>query len=341
MKVNQVVAIAKEWVEETASQVPGLNGAYLAGSINRLERDAPFPGYKDVDVCVIVEDTSLIPLPKARRGYKGILLDAEFQNLEEYRSAEAVLSSPEYALNLVAGRILSDPHGLLSGLQQLIEKEYPRRRWVRARCGWEKRVVAEHLGAINPPTRPNDMFSHLIWVVLGLGGLVTVAQLRPPTVRRCLVLSKGLLEAQGRPDLHEALLQLLGSAHLEQDDVKACLEECIRAFNRAVEVVCNPIYGVHRDSYAYLVEGSREMMDQGHHREAMFWITMMHFWSNTAVQTDAPEEERARYQTGFDRTASRLGLRTADEWRARQQLGQEVAAEIFTYADGVVMRCPE
>jgi hypothetical protein len=185
------------------------------------------------------------------------------------------------------------------------------------------------------------MFPHLIWVVLGLGGLVAVAQLQPPTVRRCLVLSKELLEAQGRPDLHEAMLQVLGSAHLNPVDVESCLEECIQAFNRAGEVLRNPIYGVHRDGYAYLVEGSRAMMNEGHYRESMFWIGLMHFWSNTAVQRDAPEEEKARYQAGFDRTLSRLGLHTADGWRSRLQLGQQVAAGIFTYADEVVIRYPE
>jgi len=341
MNVSQVIEIAEAWVEEEASQVPGFCGAYLAGSLSQGRKDSSFPAYSDVDIYVIVKDVSQIPVRKAKRSYKGILVDSEFQDLEEYRSPEVVLASPEYAPSIVAGRILSDPTGLLSELQQIVERGYANQTWVQARCQWEKWLVREYLAKIEPEATCGDMFEHLIWVVLGLGGLVAVAHLRPPTVRKCLVLTQELLQTQGRLELHEAVLQVWGCAHFERSDVECCLEECITAFNKAVQVIRTPFYGIHRDVYPYLVEGSREMIDVGYHREAMFWIMLMHSLSNRAIQRDASEEERRSSQARLDQVLNRLGLGTVDERRSRLQLVQSVKEEVVNLADQQTKRYPE
>jgi hypothetical protein len=341
MNVSQVIEIAKAWVEEEAGQVPGFCGAYLAGSLSQERKDSPFPAHSDVDIYVVVKDVSQIPVRKTKRSYKGILVDSEFQSVEEYRSPEVVLSSPEYAPNIVAGRILSDPMGLLSELRQIVEQKYANQTWVQARCQWEKRLVEEYLAKIEPESTCGDMFEHLIWVVLGLGGLVAVAHLRPPTVRKCLVLTQELLQDQGRLDLHQAILRAWGCARFERSDVERCLEECITAFNRAVQVIRTPFYGIHQDAYPYLVEGSREMIDAGHHREAMFWIMLMHSLSNRAIQRDAPEGEKHSSRAGLDQVLNRLGLGTVGERHSRLQLLQGVKEEVFNLADQVVQRYSE
>lgn len=340
MKVSQAIEIAKEWVEENAGQLPGFCGAYLAGTLSHLHQDASFPNYKDVDVNVIVKDPDQLPVRKAQQLYKGLVVDSEFQAFEEYRSPQAVLSSAANAPNVVAGTILADPQGLLAGLLPVVEREYGRRKWVQARCNWEKRLVLEHMQAIQPENTCGDMFEELIWVVLCLAGLVAVAALKPPTTRRCLALASELLYAGGRPELQEALLQVWGCAYFEQQDVQFCLETCIQAFDQAVSVIQAPFYGIHRDLYPYLVEGSREMMAAGHHREAMFWIMLMHSLSNRAVQRDGSEEERALSQAALNRVLIKLGLGTVDERRARLELVTRVTAQVFEFADEVVMRYP-
>jgi hypothetical protein len=134
-------------------------------------------------------------------------------------------------------------------------------------------------------------------------------------------------------NLHQAILQVWGCAHFERGNVERCLEECINAFNKAVQVLRAPFYGIHRDVYPYLVEGSREMIDAGHHREAMFWIMLMHSLSNRAIQRDASEEEKRSSQAGLEQALNRLGLGTADERRSRLELVQSVKEEVFNLAD--------
>jgi hypothetical protein len=57
MRVSQVIEIAKEWVEENVSQLPGFCGAYLGGSLSRMQKDASFPTYDPR----IVKPTSFSP----------------------------------------------------------------------------------------------------------------------------------------------------------------------------------------------------------------------------------------------------------------------------------------
>lgn len=338
--VSQVIEIAKDWVEDKALSAPGFYGAYLAGSVCRLGEKAPFPGHRDVDVFVLLRDSGGILTPKVKRSYKGILVDGEFHSLSAYRSPDAVLSSPEIAPNLAAGRILSDPTGLLSKLQSIVEGEYTNRRWVEARCAWERQMVMDHLAQIKPGGTSIHMLGQMVWVVLGLAGLIAVAHLEPPTVRRCLILAKELLQAQGRPELHEAILEAWGSAHLTRSDVESCLQACVSAFDLAVRVMRTPTYGVHPDARSYLVEGAREMIDRGHYREATFWIAMMHNLSNRVVQRDAGREEGDRSRAGLYRVLGELGLGTAGERRARLQLVHWVTEEVFGAAEGAVGRLP-
>jgi hypothetical protein len=332
--------MAKEWVEENAGQLPGFCGAYLAGTLSHLNQDASFPSYQDVDVNVVVNDLSQIPARKTQQRYQGLVVDGEFHSVEAYRSPETVLSSAENAPNVVAGRILADPQGLLAELLPVVEREYGRRKWVQARCNWEKQLVMEHLQAIQPESSCGDVFEELIWVVLGLAGLVAVAALKPPTTRRCLALAREILHAAGRPELQEALLQVWGCAHVKHKDVQFCLEACIQAFDQALSVIQAPCYGVQRDLYPYLVEGSREMMAAGHQREAMFWIMLMHSLSNRAVQRDGSEAERALSQAALNRVLVKLGLGTLAERRARLELATSVTARVFEFADEEVMRYP-
>ena len=67
-----------------------------------------------------------------------------------------------------------------------------------------------------------------------------MAQLKRPTTRRTLALLRELLEAQGRPDLNEAALTVMGSAHMSRADVQALLDQSVIAFDRAAEVYQTP-----------------------------------------------------------------------------------------------------
>lgn len=168
---------------------------------------------------------------------------------------------------------------------------------------------------------------------------MALACLRTPTVRRCLALTRELLQDRGRPKLHDEMLELLGCAHLEREQVIYHLQECIRSFDRSVEVVSTPFLGswnLHTYARPYLVDGSYEMIDAGRHREAMLWISNMHCFANQAIQNDAPEAEKSHCQERIGRLQAELGISTTAEWGSRIKLARSVSDSVLCFVEEVL-----
>lgn len=337
MRVDEAIALAGRWVDSTGSGFDGFRGAYLAGSINEMPKDATFPPFKDVDIYLVVEDLARIAVPQKKFLYEGVLLEWVCQSLQEHLSPEAVLPTAN-AGNMAQCEILSDPMGFLASLRTTVAAEYARPQWIAARCEGQKFLLAQTLAQAE--SHPDPVFV-LGFVMLFLGGTVAMASLRAPTVRRCLALTGELLHAEGRADLHEELLAVLGSAGMDRDQVVRRLEDCIEAFDRSVEVVTTPFYtswnldaGVRR----YLVDGAYEMIDAGNHREAMFWISMMHSVAHTAIQNDAPESDKSHYRLGMQELRSSLGIATAPAWGSRIEHAKGVSDRVFRFADEKIAR---
>jgi hypothetical protein len=337
MKVREVIALAGRWVEETGSRFPGFRGAYLAGSINEMAREETFPFFKDVDIYVVVEDPARIAVPQQKFLYEGVLLEPLCMSLQEHLSPDAVLAAA-HAGSVACCEILSDPTGFLESLRASVASDYARTQWIAARCERQKLLLSQLLAQADSP--PDTVFL-LAFAVLFLGGLVALASLKTPTVRRSLALAGELLQKQGRSDLQENLLELLGCARMKREQVIGHLEDCVHAFDRSVEVISTPFYGswnLHTGTRPYLVDGSYEMIGAGRHREAMLWITMIHSVSHTAIQNDAPEADRTHDHEGMQRLRTALGISTATDWRSRTELARTVSARVIRFADDMVAR---
>lgn len=345
LPVAEVVEIVREWVERHASQMPGFAGAYLWGGITALPPDAPFPLYRDVDVVVVLtegaQEDNLEVL------HRGVMLEVLSKNLADHQDAEAVLANPSHGPNMATTQILADPTGILAPLQRAVAADFARRRWVQARCEAEKRTAEEQLAAMGQVANPVLTQEPLwpLWLLLNaLSGLLAVAQLRRPTTRRTMSLLGELLVEQGRPDLQEAALALWGSAHMGRDEVQAMLAQSLAAFDRSVEVYRTPTpfgFTIKAHLRPYLAEASQELIDEGLHREAVFWIITLASESYLVLQNDAPAEERPLFAAQLEAMLAALGHTSAERWAERAAAAQRLTAEVFAIADRLVAQHPE
>lgn len=339
MKVREVIELTSEWVTAYGSQTPGFRGAHLMGSINTMSEHEPFPAYRDVDFHLVLDIDE--NEPNQELSYKGLILECASSSINAYRSLPSVLSDPGLCPNLVTDSILSDPTGMLRELHKGVEREYARRRWVTARCEYEKAQAVRHLDAMVKARSSGEVSFHLGMVLNFLSGLMAVSYLRMPTHRRLLILMKELLEQAGRSEVYERALDIYGCAHMTRAQMQSYLQEGIAAFDRAVEVHRTPSpYGfkLHPHVRPYFMEATQEMIDEGYHREAVVWIWVLYYLSNAAIQNDASEEEKPQFQSAFDRLLSGLDLLAPQAWPDRVQQAQELIDEISGIADGVV-RC--
>jgi len=344
LPVREVVAIVREWVDLHARQLPDFAGAYLWGGITALPADAPFPLYRDVDVVVVLTEGA--PDGEAEFFYRGLMLEVGSTNLADLRDAEAVLADPSAGPNLATTQILADPTGILEPLHQAVAAGYGQRRWVQARCDAEKASVARQLAAMHDVSNP--VGQEPLWPLWGLlnalSGLLAVAQLKRPTTRRTLSLLGDMLDAQGRSDLHEAALTLWGSAHMSRAGVQAMLNESVAAFDRSVEVyqTLTPFgFTIRAHLRPYLAEATQEMIDEGNHREAVFWIVTLVTEAYLVLQNDAPDAEKLMFAAQLHGLLAALGHTSADAWAERVAAAERLAAEIYRLADTLAVLHPE
>ncbi len=339
LPVAEVVDVVREWVDLQARHLPHFAGAYLWGGITALPADAPFPLYRDVDVVVVTEgahdENQEIP-------YKGLMLEVIALDLAAHQDAEAVLANPSHGPNMATTQILADPTGILVPLQQAVAANFGRRRWIRARCEGEKASAERSLAAMRRASTPFEILDSVREFLGALSGMLAVAQLERPTTRRTLALLRELLEARGRLDLHEAALTLLGCAHLSRADVQAMQDQSVIAFDRAVEVYRTPTpYGFTMRPHLrpYYVEGTQEMIDEGNHREAVFWSTCLDT-AYIVLQNDAPAAEKPVFAEQFRAMHAVLGYTSAETWTERVDAAGRLAQEIYHIADALVALHP-
>lgn len=338
MNVKQVIEQAAAWVQREGQHIPGFCGAHLMGSILSMAPDAPFPPYRDVDLNIVVRDAAYATeTHDVAEG--GLILEYSTVSLERYHTAEKILSNPELAANLAVNSILADPDGLLLPLQRSVAAQYAHRQWVQARCAYEQQVVMRALEGLRRAAAPTEVLWSLCNIALFLSGMLAEASLRPPTHRRCLVVLQDVLHAAGRRDLHEATLQLLGWAHLRRQEVEGYLHDCALAFDLAVAVTRTPVpFHVKFQPHIrpYIITGAQEMIDQGYHREAMFWIAGFLMFANTAIQADATPAEKPRFQGMLDRLVREMGLSPAGAGVARVREAEMLTDAIAGVAQALI-----
>lgn len=342
LPVGEVIQRVQEWVDLHARHLPDFAGAYLWGGITAMSADAPFHLYRDVDVVVVLtqgaQEDNLEVL------YRGLMLEVISQNLQDHQNPKTVLADPSKGPNLATTQILADPTGILAPLQQAVAAEYGLRRWVQARCEAEKATAEQHLAAMRQASNPNDGLWPLWLLLNALSGLLAVAQLKRPTTRRTLTLLGDLLDEQGRSDLREAALTLWGSVHMSRTDVQTMLDQSVVAFDRSVEVYQTPTpYGftIRAHLRPYLTEATQEMIDEGNHREATFWITTLVTESYLVLQNDAPDAEKPGFAAQLQALYAALGYTSAEAWAERVAAAERLAHEIYPLADALVALHPE
>ena len=343
MRVRDVRNIARQWVLKEADTLPGFQGAFLTGSITTApDDDAIFPASSDVDVKIVLDAPPDTGGPQ-KVVVSGAILDVSFAPSEEFRSPEMVLGTYYTAVHFVRPGILLDPSGHLSAIQRIVAQEYPRRVWVRKRAEHACAAVEDVLTWLNPATPMQDQVFKLLLPTALATHVVLVADLRNPTIRTCLVAIKKTLAAYGKAPVHEALLGVLGSASMSREQVNLLQGSCVDAFDVASTIRATPFpYASNIAPYARptAIEGSREMIDSGYHREAMFWVAAIHSWCQRVIDYDASDEVRSRLAPSYGRLLVELGVPTHEDLAGRIEHLRQLLPGLWNAAEEIIATNP-
>ena len=207
MNVAKAKEAAKAWIEGRRETIEGFAGAYFTGSINSMQDADTWPSSSDVDFHIFVEGDPPEGFRQSKFRYHRVLLEPLYRRLEDTRTPEQVLGSHSLACHFMADNIISDPTGHLAKIQRGVRQHYRKREWVLKRCesvlgGFES--FAERYGEATADD-VNSLFMFIMCIGIA-ATLPTVADLRAPTARKCLVRMRKVACKYGRTDLYEDLL---------------------------------------------------------------------------------------------------------------------------------------
>jgi hypothetical protein len=341
MRVRDAKAAAHQWVLAEGSQMPGFWGAFLSGSITTMPEDAAFPTSSDVDVKVVV-DLPTFPADAEKIRFQDVLLDVSYDASAAYRSPEAVLGTYYTAVHFIRPCIVLDPTGQLRAIQPLVAREYARRQWVRARCEHARSQLEAFL--VRDPSAPlHEQVIAWLLAVIGMTHSLLVADLRNPTIRKCLVVVRDVLIRHDELPLYERMLGILGSAAMDRRQVEPLLAACTAAFDAATAIRTTPIpFGTNISEPARPINiaGSHELIAAGFPREAAFWIAAVHTWCQWVFWNDAPADVRDRFTPAYERLLDALGVSSPEAVGERTVQIRNLMPELWQVTEKILATNP-
>ena len=323
MLVKDAKAVARQWVMAEASKIPGFSGAYYAGSILWLADDATFSATSDIDVMVVLTDA----MPTHKLGkfiYQDVLLEVSYLPSAQFASPEQILGHYHLANSFRTHNIILDATGQLTAVQAAVGSAYAKRAWVIARCEQARDTVVARLQQLKPSDLFHEQVVSWLFAAGGMPHVLLVAGLRNPTVRRRYVAARELLTAYGYLDIYEPLLAVAGCAQMSRAQVEAHLVALAAVFDVAQAVIKTPVFfaaDISEVARPVAIDGSRELIEQGYHREAIFWMVATYSRCQQVLYQDAPVAVQERFTPGYRQLLADLGITSfADFQRSREQI---------------------
>jgi hypothetical protein len=342
MLVTQAKEAARQWVIEEAARKPGFCGAFFHGSANWLPDDAILPSTSDLDVMVVHADSNPPPKP-GKFIYRDIRLEVSFLPRDQLRSPDVILGNYHLAGSFHTASVIADPSGQLTEIQTAVANDYAKRRWVRARCEHAGEHVRTHLRSLHASDPFHDQVTAWLFATGVTTHVLLVAGLKNPTVRRRYLAARELLADYDQLDFYEILLDLLGCARISSARVEHHLTTLAGAFDAAAAVIATPFFfaaDISDVARPIAIDGSRELIARGFHREAVFWIVATAARCQKVLDHDAPPETRGRHRPGFRHLLADLGMTSFADLRRRNAQVKECLPQVWEIAEAIMTANP-
>jgi hypothetical protein len=338
MLAKEAKDVARQWVIEEAGKAPGFSGAFYAGSTIWLPDDAVFPPTSDVDVWVVLDD----PDPPDKPGkfiYRDVILEVSYLPKDQLRSPEQILGDYHMAGSFRTPSIISDPSGRLTELQAAVSRDFAKRRWVYKRCEHARNRVLRNLRSLDESQPFHDQVTAWLFAAGVTTHVLLVAGLKNPTVRQRYVAARELLADYYRLDFYETLLEMLGCARISRGCVEHHLAALADAFDATKAVVKTPFFfapDISDIARPIAIDGSRELIERGYHREALFWMVATYSRCQKVLHHDAPVEMQDRFSPGYRQLLGDLGIASYADLQERSAQIKGLLPRVWEVAEDIM-----
>ncbi|WP_342575697.1 hypothetical protein [Paenibacillus sp. FSL M8-0142] len=338
MNVGSARAAAADWVLQHAGSEPGFMGAYFSGSTVGKPDDAEIAPSSDIDV-VVVTDRAEPPMKPGKFRYQDALIEVTYLSWQDLASPERVLSSHHLAGSFRVDTLIADPSGQLRKLQAAVARQFADRAWVMRRCESVRERIITGLRSIQKDAPWHQQVTSWLFPTGITTHLLLVADLRNPTVRLRYLAARDVLRAYGYDEVYSELLELLGCQLMTQNQALGHLEGLARTFDAASAVAKTPFFfssDITPEARPIAIDGSRELIAQGNHREAVFWMVATYARCHAILAADATPELQQEYRPAFDSLLADLGITGRDDLFSRAELALQYLPKLWKVTEDIL-----
>jgi hypothetical protein len=293
---------------------------------------------------MVVLDGDVPEIKLGKFVYGDVLLEVSFVSPEEIATPETILGLSHLAGSFATASVIADPTGRLTELQEAVARDYTKRGWVRRRCHHAAEKVHRFLGSLDPAAPFHDNVTSWAFGTSVTTHILLLAGLRNPTVRKRYLATRELLAECGQLDLYERLLTQLGCATMSAGQVEQHLDALAAVFDVAKEVITTPVFfasDLTEAARPIVIEGSRDLIARGLHRETVFWIVATFARCQKVLAVDASPDDQERFDPAFRRLLADLGIVSFADFVRRAAEVEASLPEIWSVAEAIMEAHPE
>ena len=338
MYIAHARELARQWVDQVGRNVPGYQGAWIAGSTTTMPDREVLPPTSDLDIMVVLSNVDVSD-KRGKFRYHAVLLEVTYISRDEIRSPEHVLGHYHLAGSVRNGLLLDDPSGLLTALQADVVRDFASRVWGARRSEMARDVVLSRLDAVVEGLPFEQQVMSWLFATGGLPHVLLVAGLRNPTVRKRYVAARELLDSYGEHELYAALIDLLDPVSVSPERLSHHVDVLEKAFDAASTVVRTPFpfaADISTEARAVAIDGSRELIAKGDHREAIFWIVATFARCQIILHADAATEIAGTWDVEFLDLMADLGIRSFADLRMRGEAVRHMLPRVWSVSESII-----
>ena len=168
----------------------------------------------------------------------------------------------------------------------------------------------------------------MAWGTAICADLLLTAGLADSTIRKKHAAARELLHSIGRPDVYEMLLEMFGCADMTVERVSHHLDQLELVFDAASEIDKSG-YRFESDispiGRTIAIDGSRELIEQGHHRDAVFYIVETFARCMNVFDEYGSADAVKKHAAAFRSLLADLGI---GSFEARKSRAEEVELKV-------------